>query len=280
MGQRRKAGPPYPPVNLLLVGNEENGEGEPYGTPHVLADLEEETGWKPELLILGERTGERGDERFGEVCVENRGVIRLRLVAEGERAHTGMAGVPEDLSERLIALRAEVAELVRRRFTLEAPDGWVTAARFPFFTCGEAGVYNVTPAEAVLGLEVRPIPEDDARAFLEELKGLAGERNLRVEADVLEAGVACPPGNPHLGSLLDAVREVSGEEPRVGRKMAGTSARFAPGGNAVVWGQTGIGPHSRHERHFVPSIGPYLGVLDAFARRLSAGKPARPGRRR
>lgn len=275
MGRRRKAGPPYPPVNLLLVGNEENGEGEPYGTPHVLADLREEAGWRPEFMILGERTGERGDERFGEVCVENRGVLRLRLIAEGERAHTGMAGVPEDLSERLIASRSEVAALLKRHFTLEAPGGWVTAARFPFFTCGEAGVYNVTPAEAVLGLEVRPIPEDDTRAFLKELKRLAAERNLRVEADVLEAGVACPPDNPHLERLLEAVREVSGEDPRVGRKMAGTSARFAPGGNAVVWGQAGIGPHSRHERHFLPSIGPYLGVLDAFSRRLSAKAPRR-----
>ena len=34
-----KAGPPYPPINLCLVGNEENGESEPTGTPHVLANL-------------------------------------------------------------------------------------------------------------------------------------------------------------------------------------------------------------------------------------------------
>jgi hypothetical protein len=38
-----------------------------------------------------------------------------------------------------------------------------------------------------------------------------------------------------------------------------------------VWGQTGIGPHSREERHYIPSIEPYLEVLDAFARRVGEG---------
>ena len=32
----------------------------------------------------------------------------------------------------------------------------------------------------------------------------------------------------------------------------------------MVWGQTGIGPHARNERHFIPSIAPYLACLDAF----------------
>ena len=56
-------GPPYPPLNLLLVGNEENGETEPMGTPHVLrllAEEQKETGglpYAPRLVIAGERTG-------------------------------------------------------------------------------------------------------------------------------------------------------------------------------------------------------------------------------
>jgi hypothetical protein len=54
----------------------------------------------------------------------------------------------------------------------------------------------------------------------------------------------------------------------MGRKKPGSSARFAPAGNQVVWGQTGIGPHSREERHFIPSIEPYLEILDEFAQRF------------
>ncbi len=40
MKKTLRDGPPYPPINLLLVGNEENGEVEAMGTPHLLRLLE------------------------------------------------------------------------------------------------------------------------------------------------------------------------------------------------------------------------------------------------
>jgi hypothetical protein len=66
--------------------------------------------------------------------------------------------------------------------------------------------------------------------------------------------------------LIEAVRRASGEEPKIGRKLPGTSARFAPGGLGVVWGQSGIGPHARDERHYIPSIEPYFNSLNALAK--------------
>ncbi len=39
MRRARRNGPPWPPLNLLLVGNEENGESDPFGTPQVLSAL-------------------------------------------------------------------------------------------------------------------------------------------------------------------------------------------------------------------------------------------------
>ena len=44
--QRRRSAEAFPPVNLLLVGNEEIGEGEPSGSPHVLSALAQE-GYAP-----------------------------------------------------------------------------------------------------------------------------------------------------------------------------------------------------------------------------------------
>jgi acetylornithine deacetylase/succinyl-diaminopimelate desuccinylase-like protein len=95
------------------------------------------------------------------------------------------------------------------------------------------------------------------------------ENGLEVVYSVMENGVACDPENPALKALIAAVRQVSGAEPRIGRKLPGTSARFAPGGQAVVWGQSGIGPHAKNEQHFIPSIEPYYQVLNELAR-LSA----------
>jgi acetylornithine deacetylase/succinyl-diaminopimelate desuccinylase-like protein len=268
MTRRAAAGPPFPTLNLLLVGNEENGEGEPFGTPHVLAAEALQRGWSPQLLVVGERTGERGSELFGAVCPESRGILRLRIEARGACGHTGTAGGPADLLDRLIEVRAVLGSVFARHLTLSSIDGWESSTRFPFLSVGEAGVYNITAGTGVLGVEVRPIPGDDLEGLLAEVRALCLELGLAATVELMEPGVACPPDNPWLHHLLAAVAEVSGSPAVVGRKLPGSSARFAPGGNQVVWGQTGIGPHSRDERHFIPSIEPYLRVLDAFAARL------------
>ncbi|HEX7972838.1 MAG TPA: M20/M25/M40 family metallo-hydrolase, partial [Anaerolineales bacterium] len=102
-----RQGPPYPQVNLLLVGNEENGEMEPMGTPHVLKVL---LPYAPSLLIAGERTGERGDELWGEICTENRGVMRFDVIARGQRGHSAIAA-GSDLTERLLQARTDLTAL-------------------------------------------------------------------------------------------------------------------------------------------------------------------------
>jgi succinyl-diaminopimelate desuccinylase len=265
-----RLGPPYPPVNLLLVGNEENGEMEPVGTPHALCLLKEAWGFQPELLIAGERTGERGDEKWGEVCTQNRGVMRFELIARGQRGHTGVGEASIDLGERLIQARQVLAEIFQRRLTLKSADSWKSQASFPYLQVGTPGVYNVSADYGVLGVEVRPIPQDDLDILLSEVQAACKESSLELSLSVKENGIACDPANPYLLRLLQAVREVSGEEPKVGRKLAGTSARFAPAGQGVVWGQSGIGPHARDERHYIPSILPYYRALERFARLLKS----------
>jgi hypothetical protein len=67
-------------------------------------------------------------------------------------------------------------------------------------------------------------------------------------------------------ALIESVKMASGVETKIGRKLPGTSARFAPGGQAVVWGQTGVGPHAKDERHYIPSIEPYYRSLNELAK--------------
>lgn len=266
-----KAGKAFPSISLLLVGNEENGETEPMGTPHVLKALKDESAYCPELLVAGERTGEEGDELFGEVCVENRGVMRFEIIARGSRGHSALAAAGTDVSDRLISARSALHEIFAGHLTLQAQDGWRSQATFPFVHVGTPGVYNVTAAEGRLGVEIRPIPQDDTDGLKDLVEGYCRENGLEVRFLVMENGVACDPDNPVLTSLLEAVRQASGAEPRVGRKLAGTSARFAPGGQGVVWGQAGIGPHAKDERHYIPSIEPYYRALTLWGDLLRPG---------
>ena len=258
-----KKGAPYPPVNLLLVGNEENGELEPMGTPHVLKQLKEEWDYEPSFFVAGERTGEKGTELWGEVCTQNRGVLRFELVAHGTRGHSGLAG-GADLTERLLSAREALRELFAKHLTLKAADGWQSLARFAYIQVGTPGIFNITPDRGALGVEIRPIPQDDVSKMRAEIEALAAELQLEFLPSAWEPGVICSPENPYLKALLSGITAAGGDV-RIGRKGAGTSARFAPGGQAVVWGQTGIGPHAAGERHFIPSIDPYYRALDAFA---------------
>jgi len=262
-----KKGAPYPPINLLLVGNEENGELEPMGTPHVLKALKEEWGYEPSFFIAGERTGEKGTELWGEVCTQNRGVLRFELIAHGTRGHSGLAG-GSDLTERLLSAREALRELFAKHLTLKSADGWQSLARFAYIQVGTPGIYNITPDRGSLGVEIRAIPQDDVSRMRAEIEALAAELQLEFLPSAWEPGVACDPENPYLKALLAGITAAGGDV-RLGRKGAGTSARFAPGGQAVVWGQTGIGPHAANERHYIPSIDPYYRALEAFAAEAS-----------
>lgn len=263
-------GPPYPPINLLLVGNEENGEGEPMGTPHVLKILAEDEGYSPRLLIAGERTGERGDERWGEICTQNRGVMRFDVLLRGRRGHSGLVGSQMDLMERLFAARNTIQEIMRKFLTLSGNEGWVSQVNFPFMQVGTPGIYNITADCAILGVEVRPVPQDNLKPLLAELQEFCESQSLELSISVMENGIACDPENPFLQALMGAVQRVGGERPRLGRKMPATSARFAPQGQGVVWGQSGMAPHGRDERHYIPSILPYYQALNEFGKILLA----------
>ena len=251
-----------PNIALLLVGNEENGEAEVWGTPHVLKDLN----LNPSLFIAGERTGEKGNELFGEICVENRGVMRFDVVGRGAKGHSGVAGTG-DLSEKLIAARSALNEIFAQHLTLKSSDGWQSQAKFPFINVGTPGIYNVTAGEGILGVEIRPIPQDDVEALKSKVEEYCRVNGLELCMNVMENGVACDPDNPALKALIEAVTQASsGEGPRIGKKLPGTSARFAPRGQAVVWGQSGLGPHAKDERHYIPSIEPYYRSLNELAK--------------
>jgi succinyl-diaminopimelate desuccinylase len=272
MKDTMKSGKPFPNIALLLVGNEENGEAEAWGTPHVLKALAETSEvsktsevYHPALFIAGERTGEKGNELFGEICIENRGVMRFDVIAHGAKGHSGVAGTG-DLSEKLIVARSALNEIFTQHLTLKAADGWQSQAKFPFINVGTPGVYNVTAAEGILGVEIRPIPQDDVEGLRSKVESYCAENGLEAKFSVMENGVACDPNNPALKALIEAVKLAGEPEPRIGKKLPGTSARFAPGGQAVVWGQSGVGPHAKNEAHFIPSIEPYYKSLNELAK--------------
>jgi len=179
-----------------------------------------------------------------------------------------MASAPGDLTARLFKAREELEGMLNGMLTLGGQAGWKSQVRFPFIRVGETGVFNITASLGVLGIEIRPVPEDSVEPVVERVRAYCNDKGFDLGIVAAENGVACSPENIYLKLLLESVREGTGKEPVLGRKLPATSARFAPGGQGVVWGQTGIGPHARDERHYLPSIEPYYRALDALGSRL------------
>src|SRR5215216_1134762 len=205
MKDMMKSRAPCPNIALMLVGNEENGEAEAWGTPFVLKQLSKSDPsgmgssvepsmagalYKPSLFIAGERTGEKGNELFGEICVENRGVMRFDVIARGAKGHSGVAGTG-DLSETLIVARSALNEIFAQHLTLKSSDGWQSQAKFPFINVGTPGVYNITAGEGILGVEIRPIPQDDTFKLKDEVQAYCEVNGLELRMNVMENGVSC-----------------------------------------------------------------------------------------
>jgi succinyl-diaminopimelate desuccinylase len=276
MKDTRRGGAPYPGINALLIGNEEIGEIEPQGTPHVLAELWRDRHYAPGLVIAGERTGERGDELLGEVCIEGRGLVRLTLTARGTRGHTGIRGSSVDLSDRLLRAQEEVNRLLALRSPASQQGSWRSQVHFPFVHVGQPGVFNVSASSGTLGVEIRPVPDDRFEEWMPEIERFCQEQNLELEVVAAENGTSCAPTNSYLSLLLKAISSATGSTPVLGRKLPATSARFAPHGQVIVWGQAGVGPHAADERHFIPSIHPYYCSLVALGEgmRLPPASPS------
>ncbi|KXK14667.1 MAG: peptidase M20 [Chloroflexi bacterium OLB14] len=142
---RKGTATPCPNIALLLVGNEENGEAEAWGTPHVLKALAQTSEvlktsevYAPALFIAGERTGEKGDELFGEICVENRGVMRLDVIARGAKGHSGVTGTG-DLSEKLISARTALNEIFAKHLTFEISRWLAITSKISIYQCWSGG---------------------------------------------------------------------------------------------------------------------------------------------
>ena len=86
-----------------------------------------------------------------------------------------------------------------------------------------------------------------------------------------------PAGSGPIAGLLVAAQH--GEEAvtallarRLLERVSGDATRWVvvpvanPDGQAVVWGQSGLGPHAKDERHYIPSIEPYYRSLNELAK--------------
>ena len=260
-------GSPFPPISLLLVGNEETGEIEPMGTGHILHFLKTKQKYQPDIVIAGEQTGDR-DDVWGEVRVQNRGVLRCEIIERGRRQHSAIHSNSPEMTDRLFKAKNDLSKIFAVHLTLNNNNHWKSQVKFPFIKIGTPGIYNITAAYGALGVEIRALPEDNLINLYYVIRSYCETNRLELKVDTLKPGIACDLENPILQTLLGTIRDSTGQNPRFGKELRGTSACFAPRGQGIVWGQSGLGHHQADERLYIPSIMPYYETLTEFGTRL------------
>ncbi len=252
-----------PSFGLLLVGNEEPGEMWPWGTKHVLADMKKKYNYCPKILIASERTGD-GEVKAGVLEWRNRGVMRFHIQTKGDSCHSGLIKGLTPI-EKVLKVEREIRALL----PLREFENWNSSMIISYLMAGETGNFNTMANQAEMGIEIRPIPETPTSEIIEYIDKRS--KNLDIHVDIMncEAGVSTSTNDKWLQMLLQTIASVAGGRPfdYLGSgKMPATQARFVPHGVAqCVWGQSGIGPHSANEAHYIPSIIPYYQMLENLA---------------
>jgi succinyl-diaminopimelate desuccinylase len=176
----------------------------------------------------------------GEVCLSQKGAIRVALRAEGRMAHGAM---PERGANPLPALARATAAALQLQDELQARHGADEHLGLPYITptvlrAGDQAQVNVIPAAGMLMLDVRTTPAVDHAELLERLRAVADAasgKGVRLGLEVIDdrPATVTPPDAPVVRALMAAHRAVTGEEACVGGVPGTTDG-------TILWRDAGI----------------------------------------
>ncbi|HEV7563499.1 MAG TPA: M20/M25/M40 family metallo-hydrolase [Solirubrobacterales bacterium] len=240
-------------VRLGIVGDEESEEGDERGCDHLV-----DNGFTGDFAITGEPT----DLHIG---IEAKGVLALRLEVGGRAAHGATPWLGDNAVLNAIGVFRSIESLPFARHSSELFDR-------PSINLGRiwgGDALNKVPDRCVIDVDIRYLPDQDPRAIMDEVRGIAGVQ--------LSPLLTRPPATVDRHSaFVRALRESAaahhhGEPMSVGRDGASDAVSFLRVGvPAVEFGPVGAGHHGPEEWVSVSSLETYRQALDSFLRAIPA----------
>jgi len=165
-----------------------------------------------------------GEPEAGEVCVVQKGAMRLRVDASGKMAHGAM---PEEGRNPIPALAAVVARLGSLESDLQRTVGEDPRLGLPYvtptvFAAGSLPQLNVIPSGGSVAVDVRTVPGVDHRMLVERLRAVVAEvsavSGVELRLSVLDdrPPTETPVDDPVVQALVSAHEQVTGEVPPLG----------------------------------------------------------------
>lgn len=177
----------------------------------------------------------------GEVCVSQKGAIRISLTATGRMAHGAM---PDHGKNPIPAMAQLILKLHHLQDQLQQTSGFHEHLGLPFVTptvvrSGDLSQLNVIPGSAILGLDLRTIPGVNHRELLNAVreigKKVEEETGVTVEMTIIDDR---PPSeisidSPVVKALVHAHESVMGKAPAYGGVPGTTDG-------TILWRDAGI----------------------------------------
>jgi succinyl-diaminopimelate desuccinylase len=193
----------------------------------------------------------------GKIVVKEKGVMRLKLTAQGRTAHGARPWLGENAIEKLI----DDFLKLRRHFDLSAPDHWHRTLNFSRIQAGKA--VNQVPDYAEAMFDVRFTENDDMDAVVAAVRGeIRGELEVVQNEPLFEGGQS-----PYLEGLIAAAGN-----PELGCEHGASDARFlsAFGIPGIVWGANGDNSaHAPDEHINLDSLERLYRCLSDFLRQIT-----------
>jgi succinyl-diaminopimelate desuccinylase len=153
----------------------------------------------------------------GEVCVTQKGAMRVRVEVKGRMAHGAMpqhGRNPIPLLARFVAACCEVEQELQKRNGEDPLLGWDYVTP----TVLAAGLFeqlNCIPGEAYAGLDIRTTSASEHAALLARLAAAGGDE---VELTVIEdrPPTETPRDHPVVRAMVAAHQQVHGVQPAIG----------------------------------------------------------------
>jgi len=187
------------------------------------------------------------------IVIKEKGVLRIKLVAEGKTAHGARPWLGINAIEKLM----EDCRIVKGFFDgLTDPEHWHRTMNLSIIRAGES--VNQVPDRAEAVFDIRYTENDDVDELVHRIQAAISGTATIEEREPLFIS----PGSPYLDRLLEL-----GPETRTGIAHGASDARFLtqfdiPG---IVWGADGnSSQHSKDEHVEIESIGRLYGLLDRF----------------
>ena len=233
-----------PDVGLLLTTDEEVGGFK--GTGYVV-----DQGLEPGFVISAE-PDDSGD--FPSIVNKQKGVLQLKITAEGKSAHGSKPGKGVNAAEKLMEKYREL----KRLFS----DGeFPTTVNLGRFESGEE--VNKVPENAEMHLDIRYSQQYPAEKVLEDIRSID---EIEVEVTARAPMMNTSRSEKALKSLQTAVQEATGKKAEFRSENFASDMRFFTSRNipAVCFGPEGKNLHGEDEYVELYSLQDYIKSLEMF----------------